>query len=120
MKKETYFDILHSTITIVIAAVLLFIFKLDMKSKAELIVLSTVIGFGIGGAVSFIWEAIIEEQIMKRPASQKDVINMMISGTVAGFAFSFFLLPLWLLIILSLAATGFVFYEIWKWYKTKR
>jgi len=66
--KELYFDFLHCIITLTIVSDALRIFNIDFDSVIEEKVLMALLGIIGGAIIAFIWEFIVEEQLMKRPA----------------------------------------------------
>jgi len=118
-KKELYFDFLHSFIVITAVFFWFRFVRLDFNIKAELIVMKAVQGFFIGAFASFVWEFIIEELIMDRPASKKDVVNMCASATLAGILCVYVTIPLYVTIPMIAFSIYAVINEIRVWYKNR-
>lgn len=119
-QKEFYFDFLHSFIVITAVFFWFRFVRLDFDIKAELIVMKAVQGFLIGALASFVWEFIIEELIMDRPASKKDVINMCVSATLAGVLCVYVTAPLYVTIPMIAFSVFAVIKEIFTWYKNRK
>lgn len=83
--NERVRDILHSIGAGLISADCLFLFT-DAKSfpDYEPLVFSLGVGLFIGLSLCVLWEKLLQETIMKVPASKKDMINMTGCATLLG------------------------------------
>lgn len=118
--KEFYFDFLHVYITVSIIAWCSFFSIPQRFSLFEVYLLSAILGTVAGRFIAGGWEYGIEEQIMKRPSSRKDIIVMTITGAFSGVIFCNVYLSLYILIPMALLSCGFVFFEVREWYKNRK
>ena len=118
--KENYFTFLHIFITAVMIADVRYKLYTNFSRTDTIAFNIFVVGLIGGGIISFVWEYGVEEQIMKRPASRKDIITMTVTGTVTGLILSFVTIPPLVLLALSIISVGFVGTEIVAWWYNRK
>lgn len=124
-KKELIYDLAHIFITIVLCYDMSFLINSFNDSsynnlpKKELPIFLGIgyLVFGLG--LSFIWEVIIEETILKIPASLKDTIVMSTTSIIAGLLTGYININNWLLLVFNILSLGFVSFYLYKFFKVK-
>jgi len=124
-KKELIYDLAHVFITVVLCYDMSFLINSFNDSsytnlpKKELPIFLGIgyLVFGLG--LSFIWEVIIEETILKIPASLKDTIIMSTTAIIAGLLTGYININNWLLLVFNILSLGFVSFYLYKFFKVK-
>lgn len=121
MKKQTLiniaYNVAHSIIIILIMFDVVEMIGRDTFPKAENPFFFGIIGFGIGIGLGYIWEKVVEQNLLRMPSSKGDLINMTICGIVGGILAIYIQPSFTFLLISSIISTIFVvlyFVRMWR------
>ena len=120
--KNALYNVAHSLIIILIMFDVVEMIGRDTFPKYENPFFFGIIGFGIGIGLGYIWEKVVEQNLLRMPSSKGDLINMTVCGVIGGISAIYIQPSFTFLLISSIISTIFVvlyFFRMWRSRETR-